>query len=181
VPPDTPFRPRRILEILARHRVQHVVIGAYAAVLVGAEVLTRDLDITPGLEPSNLQRLAEALQELHAAIRVPNEPPVPLPTDGRLLARAEIWNLTTDAGDLDISVRPDGTNGYEDLRRAAHRQPLDDDLYTMVAALQDIIRSKTAAGRAKDLAALPALHATLERQREQAQSTATTNRQPPKA
>ncbi len=123
MPPDTPFRPHRILEILARHRVQHVVIGAYAAVLAGAEVLTRDLDITPGLEPSNLQRLAEALQELHAAIRVPNEPPVPLPADGRLLARAEIWNLTTDAGDLDISVRPDGTSGYEDLRRAAHRQP----------------------------------------------------------
>jgi hypothetical protein len=37
----------------------------------------------------------------------------------------------------------------------------------MVAALQDVIRSKTAAGRAKDLAALPALHAALQRQHEQ--------------
>jgi hypothetical protein len=166
MPPDTPFRPQRILEVLARHRVQHVVIGAYAAVLAGAEVLTRDVDITPALEPSNLERLATALEELHAGIRVPNEPPVSLPTDARLLARAEIWNLATDAGDLDITVRPDGTDGYEDLRRAAHRQPLGDGLYIMVAALQDIIRSKTAAGRAKDIDALPALHAALQRQHE---------------
>jgi hypothetical protein len=166
MPPDTPFRPQRILEVLARHRVQHVVIGAYAAVLAGAEVLTRDVDITPALEPSNLERLATALEGLHAGIKVPNEPPVSLPTDARLLARAEIWNLTTDAGDLDITVRPDGTDGYEDLRRAAHRQPLGDGLYIMVAALQDIIRSKTAAGRAKDIDALPALHAALQRQHE---------------
>ncbi len=166
--PDTPFDPQRILEVLARHRVRHVLIGAYAALRAGVGVLTRDVDITPALEPSNLKRLATALKELHAGIRVPNEPPVPLPADARLLAGTEIWNLATDAGDLDITARPDGTDGYEDLRRAAHRQPLGDGLYVMVAALQDIIRSKTAAGRAKDLDALPALHAALRRQQEQA-------------
>jgi hypothetical protein len=166
VQPDTPFEPQRILEVLASHRVRHVVIGAYAATLAGVEVITRDVDITPALEPSNLGRLATALQELHAGIRVPNEPPVPLPADARLLASAEIWNLATDAGDLDITVRPDGTDGYEDLRRTAHRQPLGDGLYIMVAALRDVIRSKTAAGRAKDLDALPALHAALQRQQE---------------
>jgi hypothetical protein len=166
VPPDIPFEPQRILEVLASHRVQHVVIGAYAAVLAGAEVLTSDVDITPALEPPNLDRLATALQELHASIRVPSEPPIPLPTDARLLASAEIWNLATAAGYLDISARPDGTTGYDDLRRAAHRQPLGDGLYVMVAALKDIIRSKTAAGRAKDLDALPALHAALQRQHE---------------
>jgi len=171
VQPDTPFEPQRILEVLARHRVRHVVIGAYAATLAGAGVLTRDIDITPELEPSNLQRLAAALEELHAGIRVPNEPPVTLPTDARLLANAEIWNLATDAGDLDIAARPDGTDGYVDLRRAAYRQPLGDGLYVMVATLQDIIRSKTAAGRAKDLDALPALHAALQRQQAQKRST----------
>jgi hypothetical protein len=164
VQPDTPFKPLRILEVLARHRVRHVVVGAFAATLAGAEVLTRDVDITPALEPANLERLATALGELHAGIRTPNEPPLPLPTDARLLASAEIWNLATDAGDLDITVRPDGTDGYEDLRRAAHHEPLGDGLYVMVAALQDIIRSKTATGRAKDLDALPALHAALQRQ-----------------
>jgi hypothetical protein len=171
MPPEAPFRPQRILEALARRRVQHVVIGGYAAVLAGAEVLTRDIDITPGLEPANLQRLATALEELHAHIRVPNEAPIPLPTDARLLASAEVWNLATDSGDLDITVRPDGTDGYQDLRRSAHRHPLGDGLYVMVASLHDIIRSKSAAGRAKDLDALPALHAALQRRYEQDRNT----------
>lgn len=82
------------------------MIGGYAAVLAGIDIVTRDIDITPAIEPANLQRLAEALSELHAAIRVRVGEPVPLPADPRLLARAEIWNLTTDAGDLDVISRP---------------------------------------------------------------------------
>lgn len=166
MPPDSaPFEPRRILEVLARHQVRFVVIGGYAAVLAGIDVVTRDIDITPATDQANLQRLADALDELHAAIRVrPGEPAVPLPADPRLLARTEILNLTTDAGDLDITSRPDGTDGYKDLKQGAHPQSLGEGLEIAIASLQDIIRSKTAAGRAKDLATLPLLRAALERQ-----------------
>jgi len=166
MPPDHgPFDPQRMLEVLARHHVQCVVIGGYAAVLAGIDIVTRDIDITPATDPANLQRLTDALQELHAAIRArPGEPPVPLPADPHLLARAEIWNLATDAGELDITTRPDGTNGYDDLKHGAYRLPLSDGLEIAIASLPDIIRSKTAAGRAKDLAALPQLRAALERQ-----------------
>lgn len=165
MPPDPGFfDPQRMLEVLARHEVRCVVIGAYAAALWGVETVTRDIDITPASDEANLLRLAGALHELHAAIRVRvGEEPVPLPADPRLLARAEILNLTTDAGELDVSVRPDGTGGYEDLRRAAHRHPLGGGLQIAIASLEDVIRSKTAAGRAKDLAALPQLRAALER------------------
>lgn len=162
---ETPFQPDRILEVLARHRVCCVVIGGYAALLAGAEVITRDIDITPALDDENLDRLAAALAELNAAIRVRNEPPIPLPHDARLLASAQIWNLATDAGDLDISVAPDGTTGYDDLRRDAYHHTLKDGLKVTVASLEDIIRSKTAANRAKDRATLPHLHAALQRQR----------------
>ena len=66
------------------------MIGGYAAVLAGIDVVTRDIDITPATDQSTLERLAAALDELHAAIRIcPGEPPVPLPADPRLLARAE--------------------------------------------------------------------------------------------
>lgn len=150
--------------MLARHEVQCVVIGAYAAVLAGVEIVTRDIDITPATDPANLERLAAALDELHAAIRVrAGEPPVPLPADPRLLARTEILNLTTDAGELDITRRPSGTNGYEDLQRGAEYQALGQGLQVAVASLEDVIRSKSAAGRAKDLATLPQLRAALER------------------
>jgi hypothetical protein len=81
VPPDsTPFDPQRILQVLARHQVQCVVIGGYAAVLAGVDIVTRDIDITPATDQANLQRLADALDALHAAIRVrAGEPPVPCP------------------------------------------------------------------------------------------------------
>jgi hypothetical protein len=59
--------------------VQCVLIGGYAAVLMGIDIVTRDIDITPAIEPANLQRLADALSELHAAIRA--QPPVPLLAD----------------------------------------------------------------------------------------------------
>ena len=40
VPPDAPaFAPQRILEVLARHDVLCVVIGGYAAVLAGAQIV----------------------------------------------------------------------------------------------------------------------------------------------
>ena len=95
----------------------------------------------------------------------PPSPPVPLPADPRLIANAEIWNLTTRYGNLDITARPSGTYGYDDLHRNADTQSVSTGLRIEVATLQDVIRSKSAAGRAKDLASLPGLHAALERER----------------
>jgi transcriptional regulator with XRE-family HTH domain len=87
--------------------------------LRGVDLATEDVDITPATTAENLERLARALADLGAAIRVPAEPPVPLPADPRLLAKAEIWNLTTRYGNLDITTRPSGTHGYDDLHRNA--------------------------------------------------------------
>jgi len=160
------FNPTEILETLARHRVRFVVIGNFAGLLAGADVSTQDVDITPATDPDNLDRLAAALAELDAGIRVDGEAPVPLPPpDGRLLATAEIWNLSTRYGDLDITTMPSGTSGYDDLRRGARSSTLGGGLRISVASLEDVIRSKTAAGRAKDQLALPVLQRALERER----------------
>jgi hypothetical protein len=83
-----------------------------------------------------------------------------------MLSSAEIWTLATSAGDLDICFTPSGTRGYDDLRREASRERLGRDLTVAVASLRDVIRSKEAAGRDKDLAQLPLLRRTLEQIRE---------------
>ena len=67
-----------------------------------------------------------------------------------------LLNLETTAGDVDLSFRPSGTSGYEDLRVAAERFDLD-GVEVMVASLADVIRSKRAADRPKDREALPVL------------------------
>jgi hypothetical protein len=159
--------PLKILRVLERHGVRYVLIGAAAARIAGAPVVTEDVDVTPATNRENLERLAAALRELGARLRGSAEPEgVPFPVDAEMLMRAEIWTLTTSAGDLDVCFTPAGTRGYDDLRREASRERLGRGLIVTVASLRDVIRSKEAAGRDKDLAQLPLLRRTLEQIRE---------------
>lgn len=70
-------------------------------------------------------------------------------------------NLRTPVGDIDLTFEPDGTNGYEDLVRGAQTRNVG-TVQVLVASLTDVIRSKTAAGRQKDLLALPELRRLAE-------------------
>ena len=66
-----------------------------------------------------------------------------------------MWNLVCDAGELDITFEPSG-GGYGHL--AGHAVTIQLLGHPVpVAAIDDVIASRTAAGRPKDLAALPAL------------------------
>ena len=159
------FDPVAALRVLSRHQVDFVVVGGIAARLRGAPLLTQDIDITPSRDHRNLDRLAAALEELEARLRTATEPEgVAFPFDPALLESAAVWTLTTKHGDLDLVVSPAGTGGYPDLLRDANELTVavDPDLEVMVASLADVIRSKEAAGREKDRAALPLLRRTLE-------------------
>lgn len=159
------FDPVGLLRILVEHEVDLVVVGGIAARLRGAPLLTQDVDITPSDERRNLERLAGALESLDARLRTATEPEgVPFPHDAALLEAAKIWTLTTRFGDLDLVMSPAGTEGYRDLIRDADQLTVATDpiLIVNVASLTDVIRSKEAAGREKDRAALPLLRRTLE-------------------
>lgn len=159
--------PLKILGALERHRVRFVLIGAAAARIAGAPVVTEDIDVTPATDKANLQRLVAALKELRARLRSRSDKSgVPLTLDADMLRSANLWTLTTSAGDLDICFTPSGTHGYTDLRREALRTRLGPGISVAVASLRDVIRSKEAAGRDKDLAQLPLLRRTLEQIRE---------------
>jgi hypothetical protein len=159
------FDPVAMLRVLHTHRVQFLIVGGIAARLRGAPLLTQDVDITPAPDRANLERLAGALKDLDARLRTATEPDgVPFPFDAGLLENATVWTLTTKHGDLDLVVSPAGTDGYRDLIRDADELNVatEPDLSVQVASLADVIRSKEAAGREKDRAALPLLRRTLE-------------------
>lgn len=164
------FDPAEVLRVLERHGVRYVVIGALAAAASGAPVVTRDLDVTPARDPENLERLATALRELGARLRTSDAQGVAFPIVAEMLAGAETWTLTTSAGDLDIVFQPAGTRGYDDLGRDASRLEIGEGVSVLVASLADVVRSKEASARAKDLAQLPLLRQTLERVRERERS-----------
>jgi hypothetical protein len=154
-----------MLACLERHGVHYVLVGGIAARLRGAPLLTQDLDITPEAGPQNLEALCGALTELGARLRTPSDPEgVPFPLEPEMLATARSWTLVTRLGDLDLLFEPAGTRGYGDLVDDSERLTVarDPPLAVAVASLSDIIRTKEAAGRAKDLAALPLLRETLE-------------------
>lgn len=157
-----PFHPQRIVATLNRHGVQFVVIGGIAAVAHGSPLPTEDVDITPERSVRNLERLAAALHELGARLRTAGEPDgVDFPIDaGFLGAQPHMLTLTTVAGDLDLALTPAGfPNGYDDLVEDSVVVDLGDGAATRVASLHDVIASKEAAARTKDLAALPVLRA----------------------
>ncbi len=155
--------PKAILAVLERHGVSFVVIGGLACEVRGVPLpRTEDLDITPDRKEANLDRLSAALTELGAPIRAPDMPEgLPLSHTGRSLAAARVWNLVTRHGPMDLAMVPDGTEGYEDLARNA--QDIEAFGVTVsVASLRDVIRSKEAAGREKDVAHLPILYQSLQ-------------------
>jgi hypothetical protein len=149
------------LAALEKHGVELVVIGAFSAVAQGYPLPTEDLDITPSRGRPNLERLAAALIEMQAELRLPGERTHPFPIDADYLGSADSWTLTTTAGPLDILFAPTGTNGYDDLRRDAVQATLR-GTPVLLASLRDIIRMKEASRRPKDEAQLPALRRTLE-------------------
>jgi hypothetical protein len=156
------FNPMAIVEAFNRHHVDYVVIGGFAAELHDAPVRpTRDIDFTPSTTAENLTRVSEALSDLGARIRTEGVPEgLAFSHDGASLGRAAVWNLTSDLGELDISFRPSGTEGYDDLVRDAIRLDVRGQAMP-VASLADVIRSKEAAGREKDLSVLGALQRRL--------------------
>ena len=154
-----PLDPQRLFAVLEQHSVEYVLIGGLAAVLYGSALVTNDADICPDRDHANLERLAAALQELHARVRTASEPEgVVFTCDAEMLGRVRLLNLQTDAGQFDLAFEPSGFTGYEDL--AARAETFDiDGVPVRVAVLRDIIRSKETANRLKDQAALPHLYA----------------------
>lgn len=160
------FQPEEILRALENHGVRYVLIGGLAATLHGSPLRTGDADICPARGPADLERLAAALRSIEARIRAGDAPGgVPFACDARFLAGVELLNLSTKFGDLDIAFTPAATGGYEDLIERIERYDLE-GLVVPVASLEDVIRSKEAAGRAKDMQGLPTLRTLLTMKRD---------------
>src|SRR2546430_8284980 len=145
-----PLDLERLITTLAQHRMRFVLVGALAARLHGFPRVTTAADITPASDPENLARLAAALRELQARVYTESVPEgLPFDCSAQALARADLWNLVTAAGRLDLAFVPSGTGGYDDLARGGVRLKVyGTDL--LPARPEDLIRSKAATGRPQD-------------------------------
>ena len=157
-----PLDPECLFRVLDEHDVEYVLVGGLAGVLHGSPAMTNDADIVPSKDDDNLEHLAQALRALDARLRV-SDPPEGIPFDPHpaLLRTMLMLNMTTRCGDLDLTFSPAALDDYDALRARSVVFDLA-GVQVHVAALDDIIRSKETAGRAKDHATLPILRALRE-------------------
>jgi predicted nucleotidyltransferase len=137
-----------ILLALRDSGVEAIVVGSVAALLQGAPLSTDDMDVLIRDTPNNRDKLKEVERRLggHAVEISPLTPTL---------------RITTPRAHLDILFDEiSGGLGFQGLRSRSARIELG-DVVAVVASLEDIIASKEAAGRPKDLGQLPILRDTL--------------------
>ena len=144
--PQPAFDPLAILAALDRQRVTYIVVGGFARVIQGAEETTRGVDLVPSMREENIRRLELALQELK--VRTPSGGTVSL---DQSTLHEPVVAVTTDHGELKLVWEPAGTGGFDDLRRAATREPLGRGLRPSVASIGDLSRMLSALGRREDI------------------------------
>jgi hypothetical protein len=139
----------RVAQLLRQHKLDAILIGNAAAALQGAPVTTADIDFLFRDTPASLKKLKALARSLDAYILRPYYPVSGL----YRIARDE------DGLQLDFMTVIDGIRSFEGLRKRARTIRVDNTDLT-VASLADIIKSKRAAGRARDLAVLDVLEKT---------------------
>jgi len=157
--PPARFDPRELLDALAGHGVEFLVVGGVAARLHGSPTLTQDLDIVAAASEGNLARLAEALNGLEPAEIVPaRNRPVPTTVTADSVRRGWVTSFLTRHGRIDLLWDDADDPAFAELRERSSVFDLGDGLRIRAAALDDVIAAKEAAGRPKDRADLERLY-----------------------
>ncbi len=144
-----------VLKAMNRHRLEAVMIGNAAGALHGAPVTTMDIDFMFRETPLNLRKLKAVAKSLEGVILRPFYPV------------SNLYRLCNDDRGIQLDFLPviHGIRSFEGLKaRSSEVEILGERL--LLASLEDIVKSKRTAGRARDLAVLPTLEETLRIQRE---------------
>lgn len=144
---DTNFL--KILQVMAEHDVEFVVVGGIAANFHGSALSTFDCDVAVDLNSENLNKLARALSSLSPTFR--HKTP-PQSFDEAMAARGGWRNiyLDTSAGILDCLGEIKGLGNFA----ACRARSLEIDLggfSIRVLTREALIEAKKAMGRPKDL------------------------------
>jgi hypothetical protein len=150
----------RAVQALCDAGVEFVVIGGVSATFHGSARVTYDLDLCYSRHPANVRCLATALTPFHPR---PRGFPAGLPFiwDERTLSNGTVFTLQTDIGEIDLFAEVAGLGAFEEVK--AQSIPVDAfERHIATLSLPGLIRAKRAAGREKDLSALPELESLLD-------------------
>jgi hypothetical protein len=135
------FQPVQAVELaraFEEEGVDYLFIGKSAAILLGYPFVTQDVDVFADRTPENGRRIVRALTRIGFALTADAEQAI--------LAGKDFVQIQTGPFDLDIIFAPDGIPSFA----AAKSRALLLEGFR-IANLRDIIASKRASGREKDL------------------------------
>jgi len=140
---------RQILERLSDAGIEFVIVGGYAALTHGSSFLTRDLDLCAILAPGTIHKLRGALADLNPKHRLTPQRLSFLehPPEGM---GVENLYLETDIGIVDILSTITGVGDFAVVTENAEEVVVEGRTYRVIS-LDDLIRTKEALGREKDL------------------------------
>ena len=124
--------------------VDYLFIGKGAAILLGFPAMTQDVDIFPARTAENGRRIVRALQKLGFELSAGLQESIVVGKD--------FVQIKTGPFDVDLVYAPDGIDSFAE----AKARSLNVEGFR-VANLRDIIASKRASGRERDLVDLPLL------------------------
>jgi len=144
-----------IIEAFNRFAVNYIIIGAFAAIAQHVPVPpTVDIDFYAAPDRPNLERLSNALVYLDARIRVSEvDEGITFDRSPQFLEKLQMLNLTCPFGEFDVLFRASGIQDFQELEKGS-LSVLVGRTETQVASVEDLARSKRAAGRIKDLKVL---------------------------
>jgi predicted nucleotidyltransferase len=137
-----------LLKLILENELEFVLIGGYASVVYGSTMVTQDLDICMALTTENIASLRTALKGLHPIHRMNKE----ISFDDRPRDDESVENLylQTDSGGLDIISMVTAVGDFTDLKKQAVQTKIYGHTF-LVISIEDLIRSKEAVGRPKDI------------------------------
>ena len=152
-----------VADVLCAAEVKFIIIGGWAAVLLGSARSTLDVDVVYARDRENVRRLATALKPYAPYLR--GAPPgLPFAFDEKTIRNGLNFTLTTSLGDLDLLGEVAGGGTYEQLLSFTTEIAAFGHTCRCVT-LERLIQLKRAAGRPKDLEAIAELQAILEERR----------------
>ncbi len=141
-----PLQAQEIAKAFQEQGVDYLFIGKSGAILLGYPGTTQDVDVFPARSAENGRRIVAALRKLDFEIGSDLEQ--------EIVRGKDFVQIKTGPFDVDLVFAPDGINNFEE----AKSRGISEGVF-QVANLRDIIASKRASGRQKDVIDLALLEA----------------------
>jgi hypothetical protein len=145
----SPAQAQEVATAFATHQVDYMFIGKSGAILLGYPGTTQDVDVYPGKDPENGQRIVAALKDLSFKLDSTLE--------DEIVRGKDFLQIKSGPFDSNLVFAPDGIESYGDAKSRT-----DTSSGFPVLNIRDIIASKRSAGRPRDAVELPLLEAFRE-------------------